>query len=219
MKGPHCLGTRNDRGQMLLDFCSENQLVVGNSLFKQHPRRLFTWTSPDGKTKNQIDYILTQQRWRSSLFSAKTYPGADCGSDHELLVATTEMKMRKTKKSAAPIRFDLSKIPTEYGIEISNKFDALLGLAEEMTPDELASEAETIILETAKNHIPKRTKKKQVYISEASLKLIEERRDMKVKGFSQNTALYKAKSKEIKQSVRRDKKKSLLKTNVSKWKT
>ena len=115
--------------------------------------------------------------------------------------------MRKTKKSAAPIRFDLSKIPTEYGIEITNKFDALLGLAEEMTPDELASEAETIILETAKNHIPKRTKKKQVYISEASLKLIEERRDMKVKGFSQNTALYKAKSREIKQSVRRDKKK------------
>ena len=132
--------------------------------------------------------MLTQQRWRSSLFSAKTYPCADCGSDHELLVATTEMKMRKTKKSAAPIRFDLSKIPTEYGIEITNKFDALLGLAEEMTPDELASEAETIILETAKNHIPKRTKKKQVYISEASLKLIEERRDMKVKGFSQNTA-------------------------------
>ena len=75
-----------------------------------------------------------------------------------------------------------------------------------MTPDELASEAETIILETAKNHIPKRKKKKQHYISEDTLKLIEERREMKVKGFSQDTALYKAKSREIKRSVRKDKK-------------
>ena len=160
IKGPHCLGSRNDRGQMLLDFCFENQMVVGNSLFKQHPRRLFTWTSPDGKTKNQIDYILVPKRWRTSLFNAKTYPGADCGSDHELLVSIIEMKMRKIKKPAAPIRFDLSQIPEEYGIEISNKFDALLGLAEEMTPDELAPEAETIIFNTAKKHIPRRKKKK-----------------------------------------------------------
>ena len=118
IKGPHCLGSRNDRGQMLLDFCFENQMVVGNSLFKQHPRRLFTWTSPDGKTKNQIDYILVPKRWRTSLLNAKTYPGADCGSDHELLVATIQMKMRKIKKPTAPIRFDLSKIPEDYGIEI-----------------------------------------------------------------------------------------------------
>ena len=97
--------------------------------------------------------------------------------------------MRKTKKPAAPIRFDLTKIPEDYGIEIANKFDTLLGLAEEMTPDELASEAQTMILETAKNHIPKRKKKMQHYISEDTLKLIEERREMKVNGFSQDTAL------------------------------
>ena len=92
--------------------------------------------------------------------------------------------MRKIKKPTAPIRFDLSKIPEDYGIEISNKFDALIDLAEEKTPDELASEAQNIFLESAKNHIPKRTKKKQKYISEESLKLIEERRDMKMKGLS-----------------------------------
>ena len=114
--------------------------------------------------------------------------------------------MRKIKKAAAPIRFDLTQIPEEYTFEISNKFDTLLGLAEEMTPDELASEAQTIILETAKNHIPKRKKKRQQYISDDTLNLIEERRDMKDKGFSQHTALYKAKSKEIKRSVRKDKK-------------
>ena len=175
---------------MLLDFCAENKLVVGNSIFQNHPRRLFTWTSPDGKTKNQIDYILAQSRWRSSLINVKTYPGADCGSDHELLVTTIKMKMRKIKKPAAPIRFDLTNIPEQYGVEISNKFDTLLDLAEEMTPDEIASEAQTIFLETAKTHIPKRKNKKQKYISDESLKLIEERRTMKSFGtFSRLSSL------------------------------
>ncbi|KAK3800733.1 hypothetical protein RRG08_003138 [Elysia crispata] len=62
VKGIHCLGNRNERGQMLVDFCIENRLGIGNSFFKHHPRRLFTWTSPDGKTKNQIDYILVKKR-------------------------------------------------------------------------------------------------------------------------------------------------------------
>ena len=55
-------------------------------LFQQHKRRLYTWTSPDGQHQNQIDSILCSQRWRSSIQSTKTRPGADCGSDHELLI-------------------------------------------------------------------------------------------------------------------------------------
>ena len=62
----------------------KNALVIANTLFQQHKRRLYTWTSPDGQHRNQIDYILCSQRWRSSIQSAKTRPGADCGSDHEL---------------------------------------------------------------------------------------------------------------------------------------
>ena len=61
--------------------------VIANTLFQQHRRRLYTWTSPDGQHQNQIDYILCSQRWRSSTQSAKTRPGADCGSDHELFIA------------------------------------------------------------------------------------------------------------------------------------
>ena len=80
-------GLQNEAGQKLTDFCQENALVIVNTLFQQHKRRLYTWTSPDGQYKNQIDYILCSQRWRSSIQSAKTRPGADCGSDHELLIA------------------------------------------------------------------------------------------------------------------------------------
>ena len=75
---------QNEAGQRLTEFCQENTLVIVNTLFQQHKRRLYTWTSPDGQHQNQMDYILSSQRWRSSIQSAKTRPGADCGLDHEL---------------------------------------------------------------------------------------------------------------------------------------
>ena len=73
----------------------KNALVTANPLFQQHKRRLYTWTSPDGQHQNQTDYILCTQRWRSSIQSAKTRPGADCGSDHELLIANSDLNWRK----------------------------------------------------------------------------------------------------------------------------
>ena len=85
--GKFGLGMRNEAGQRLVEFCQENALVIANTLFQQHKRRLYTWTSPDGQHQNQIDYILCSQRWRRSIQSTKTRPGADCGSDHELLIA------------------------------------------------------------------------------------------------------------------------------------
>ena len=62
----------NEAGQRLIEFCQENALVIANTLFQQHKRRLYTWTSPAGQYQNQIDYILCSQRWRSSIQSAKT---------------------------------------------------------------------------------------------------------------------------------------------------
>ena len=64
----------NEAGQRLIEFFQENALVIANTLFQQHKRRLYTWTSPDGQHQNQIDYILCSQRWRSSTQSAKTRP-------------------------------------------------------------------------------------------------------------------------------------------------
>ena len=64
--GKFGLGVQNEAGQRLTEFCQENALVIANTLFQQHKRRLYTWTSPDGQYRNQIDYILCSQRWRSS---------------------------------------------------------------------------------------------------------------------------------------------------------
>ena len=97
--GKFGLGIQNEAGQRLIKFCQENALVIGNTLFQQHKRRLDTWTSPDGWHRNQIDYILCSQRWRSSIQSAKTRPGADCGSDHQLLIAKFRLKLKKVGKT------------------------------------------------------------------------------------------------------------------------
>ena len=69
--GTFGLGMRNEAGQRLIEFCQENALVIANTLFQKHKRRLYTWTSPDGQHQNQIDYILCSQRWRSSIQSVK----------------------------------------------------------------------------------------------------------------------------------------------------
>ena len=81
------LAVQNEAEQRLIEFSQENTLVRANTLFQQHKRRLYTWTSPDGQYQNQIDYILCSQRLRSSTQSTRTRPGVDCGSDHELLIA------------------------------------------------------------------------------------------------------------------------------------
>ena len=107
--GKFGLGVQN--GQRLIEFCQENALVIANTLFQHHTRRLYTWTSPDGRHWNHIDYILCSQRWRNSIQSAKTRPGADCASDHELLIAKFRHKLKKVEKTTRPFRYDLYQIP------------------------------------------------------------------------------------------------------------
>ena len=77
--GKFGLGVQNEAGQRLTEFCQENTLVIANTLFQQHKRRLYTWISPDGQHRNQTDYILCSQRWRSSYSQQK--------QDRELTVA------------------------------------------------------------------------------------------------------------------------------------
>ena len=96
--GKFGLGVHNEAGQNLIKFCQENALVIANTFFQQHKRRLYTWTSPGGQHRNQIDYILCSQRWRRSIQSAKTRQGVDCGSDHELLIAKFRLKLQKVGK-------------------------------------------------------------------------------------------------------------------------
>ena len=119
------LGVQNEVEQRLTEFCQENALVIANTLFQQHKRKLYTWTSPNVEYQNQTDYILCSQRRRSSIQSAKTRLGADCGSDHELLIAKFRLKLKKVGKTSRPFRYDLNQIPYNYTVEVTNRFKGL----------------------------------------------------------------------------------------------
>ena len=144
-------------------------MVIANTLFQQHKRRLHTWTSPDGQYRNQIDYILCSQRWRSSIQSAKTRPGVDCGSDHELLIAKFRLILKKVGKSTRPLRYDLNQIPYDYTVKVTNRFKRLDLI--DRVPKELWTEVHDTVQETGIKTIPKKKKcKKAKWPSEEALK-------------------------------------------------
>ena len=136
-------GLQNETGQRLTEFSQENALLIANTLFQQHGRRFYTWKSPDGQYQNQVDYILCSQRWRSSIQSAETRLGANCGSDHELLIAKFELKLKKVGKTTRPFRYDLNQIPYDYTVEVRNGFKRLDLI--DRVPEELWKEVHDIV--------------------------------------------------------------------------
>ena len=142
-----------------MEFCQENTLVIANTLFQQHKRRLYTWISLDTQYENQIDYILCSQRWRSPVQSAKTRPGADCGSDHELLIVKFRLKLKKVGKTTRPFGYDLNQIPYNYTLKVTNRFKGL-DLIDRL-PEKLWTEVCDIVQETVINTIPKKKKCKK----------------------------------------------------------
>ena len=112
--GKFGLGIQDETEQRLIKFCQENALAIGNTFFQQHKRRLDTWTSPDGRHQNQIDYFLCSQKWRCSIQSAKTRLEANCGSYHELLIDKFRQKLKKVEKTTRSFRYDLNQILYDY---------------------------------------------------------------------------------------------------------
>ena len=109
--------------------------------------------------------ILCSQRWRSSIQSAKTRLGADCGSDHELLIAKFRLKLKKVRKTTPPFRYDLNQIPYNYTVEVRNRFKGLN--LTDTVPDELWTEVHDLVQETRIKTITKKKKcKKAKWLSE-----------------------------------------------------
>ena len=157
-------------------------MIIANTFFQQHKRRLYTWTSPDGQHRNQIDYILCSQRWRHSIQPTKRRLGADCGSDHELLIVKFRLKLKKVGKTTRPFRYDLNQIPmTDYTVEVRNRFKGLDLI--HRGPEELWTEVHNIVQEVVIKTIPKEKKcKKAKWLTEETLQRAEKRRETKDKG-------------------------------------
>ena len=107
-----------------------------------------------------MDYILCSQRWRSSIQLAKTKPGADYGSDHELLIAKFRLKLKKVGKTTRPFRCDLNQIPYDYTVEMRNRFKELDLI--DRVPEELWTDIRDIVQEQGSRPYPrKRNVKRQ----------------------------------------------------------
>ena len=141
------------------------------------------------------DYILCSQRWRSSIQSAKTRLGADCGSDHELLLAKFRLKLKKVGKTARPFRYGLNQIPYDYTVEVRNRFKRLDLL--DRVPEELWTEVHDIVQEAGVKTIPKKKKcKKAKLLSDEALEMAV-KREVKSKGEKERYKQLKAEFQRI----------------------
>lgn len=109
--GDYGLGVRNERGDRLIEFCQDSDLVVANTWFKLPKRRLYTWISPQDKdtniVRNQIDFILINKRFRNAVKSAKTYPSGDINSDHNPVVANIRIRLKRRPSHNANRKLNL----------------------------------------------------------------------------------------------------------------
>nr|KAG5697691.1 hypothetical protein BaRGS_000576 [Batillaria attramentaria] len=98
--GKHGTGTQNENGELFTEFCTTNDLVIGGTIFPHKTIHKTTWTSPDGRTVNQIDHITIGRKWRRSLLDVRAKRGADAASDHHLVIAAIKIKLKAYRDQA-----------------------------------------------------------------------------------------------------------------------
>ena len=124
-----------------------------NTFSKLHPRRLYTWRSPDKITRNQIDYIVCNTRWKSSIKRVTTLPVADCGTDYNFLIVDIKIELKQIQRSKQTPIYEVEKIGLDYGVEIKNRFNELT--IKDREPEELWNHIRNILKETAYKKVPK----------------------------------------------------------------
>ena len=199
--GEHGLGIRNERGETFVRWCQANEQVITNTWFEQHPRRLWTWKSPDNVTKNQIDYITINNRFRNSVQQSKSYPGADCGSYHNPVICKLKVRLKKLKMIKREQQLDYCQLQNNqdikniYAIEVKNRF-SVLEQEGNNTTWEVFKEA---LVETAKETIPKKTKQsKNKWMTEEILRMMRRRQAIP----QRNSDEYKQLHREIRKKCR-----------------
>lgn len=202
--GEYGYGDRDDSGQRLIEFCSEHKLVLANTFFKRHPRRLYTWKQAGDISRAQLDYIAISREWRYGVDNAKTYPGADGDTDHNLLVMSLRLRLNCRKKECRPI-IDVGlledvKLQEKFQVSVCNRFAALEGLSVERDPNAKWSNIKNALEDAAREILSCQEKKKKQWISDETWELIKEKRAVKNKDEEQ----YKVLNKEVQRKLRKD---------------
>ena len=213
--GRFCNTETNERGLRLLEFASDNNLMLANTFGPHKPSRRWTWTSPNGEHHSQIDYIMVKRRFQSSVNITRTrsFPGADIGSDHELVMMTFRLHLRKVKKQGQTrIKFDLEKLKDP---EIVDAFQAMIGGkfapltildADETDMDTLISTFNTAVTETASEILGKQRIIKKPWVTADVLDLCDKRRELKKnKSDAEGAKQYGAVNQQVKKGMKKAK--------------
>ncbi|MCH9665805.1 MAG: hypothetical protein K0U41_08180 [Gammaproteobacteria bacterium] len=201
--GKHGLGSRNERGEKWVQWCTANNQVITNTWFEEHPRRLWTWKSPGGDTKNQIDFVTINKRFRNAARHCKTYPSADCGSDHLPVICKLMVKLQKLKQPKTSPKLQYSSLHTDselrrkYAIEVKNRFEALTDVTD--AADSKWTTLKKVLVTTARGIIPKKEKQtKKKWMTNDILELMRKRQH----NLNRESEGYKSLDKEIKTKCR-----------------
>ena len=183
--GPYCNVETNERGLKLLEFATFNNLVLTNTLGPHKPSRRWTWHSPNGKHHNQIDYILVKKRIRSgvNIHRTRSFPGADIGSDHDLVMMTFQVRLKMAREpNQLRLRFDLEKlrnpdVACTFQATIDGKFAPLIGLSDEdMDMDTMITTYNTAVTDAACEILGKERRRKKPWVTKDVLYLCDEER-------------------------------------------
>lgn len=227
------VGERSDNGERMVSFCALNNLPIVSTMFPHKIIHRYTWTSPNGQHHNQIDHMAVRSNFKRSVQDVRAYRGADCSSDHNLVIAKTRLKlMRKGRRVEQVRRYETSKLAVpeirkQFQLQLKNRFSCLSledGDGEIRHEDEGAVVHESEVeekwkkiresyCETAKDVLGYRARKTKGWISSESWKAIEERKQLKQKSVgtrSERLRLkaqkeYRKKDIEVKRSLRKDK--------------
>uniref|UniRef100_H3B4N3 Reverse transcriptase domain-containing protein n=1 Tax=Latimeria chalumnae TaxID=7897 RepID=H3B4N3_LATCH len=214
--GRQVLGVMNDNGERFINFCAENKLVIGGSIFQHKDNHKSNWTSPGGKTENQIDYIAINSKWRNSLMDIRGKRGADIGSNHTLVTAKIKLKLWKTKLKKHGTLFNCERLQRQ---DVRETFQSVLcnrlSLLADAPETHSVEEEWTRIKETFQIIGEKIGPKKRKQEAE-TWKCIKERKELKQTFLTvqhheveQKRQEYKEKDKEVKWRAKQDKRKYL----------
>ena len=185
--GPSCNDVTNERGLRLLEFASYNNVVLANTLGEHKASRRWTWHAPNGIHHNQIDYILVQNRFRSGIKRAttRTFPGADVGSDHDLVFVNFKLRLKTIKKPKnTRMKFNLDRlrdpnIAESFKATVGGKFAPLLTLEEDHSAETLTAQFNKVMIESANETLGNVRRKTQRWVTDEIMDMCDKRRELK----------------------------------------
>ncbi|KAL1401542.1 hypothetical protein pipiens_006527 [Culex pipiens pipiens] len=197
--GPHGLGEMSENGELFTEFCGNQDMVIGGSLFPHRSVHKVTWVSRDGRTENQIDHICISRKWRRSLLDVRNMRSANIASDHHLVVGEIRLRVARVVRQEEKVgcRFNVQRLSNP---EVRRAFVGELQTRALEIPDSTVEEewqfindAFAVIGENTLGML--RTQRKE-WISDATWDKIEERKQAKAAIVSARTRATKARTRQ-----------------------